>query len=601
MIRMLRNGWFKTAITGAFLAVIFVFAANWAAADVGSWQKGASIVPQSTTDFSSQSFKQSLANLASTNANFVTLIIPYYQSNTSSSDLHPGWNTPTDQSLIDGITAAHNLGLQVNLKVHLEAYDNSWRANINASDRSAWFAAYNQMLLRYGRIAQANGVKQFTVGAELINMASTWTNSSNTQNWSNMIKNLRGVYSGKLTYSANWGCCGWSDEKNNIGFWSDLDIAGVSAYYELGSDYYNNSPEALIQQWENVNRNDITPFANRVGKPVVFTEVGYKSVTGAHVRPWEYYMGGPADQVEQANNYEALFSYWNTQPFMQGVQLWDWKSNPNAGGSGDTDYTPQNKQAQQVMTKWFSGSGSPPPTTGGGIITTDFGSSATASPNPVSQGQPTTVTAQVTNNGGVVNNAIVDVEIYSSGGQLMLQRIFENQTFNAGQFQAYNFGWTPSSVGTYTVKIGVFNSSWSTLYNWQDTAGTITVGSGGTTPPPSNPPPSPPTNPPPPPPPTTGQIDIWWPSNGSTVIGAQPFKALLTNSDIGNYRMYWQVDGGQLNEMYNSNEDWPHKEAWVDVSGWSWNGAGPYTINFVAKDSSGNTLAQRQIIISVAR
>lgn len=86
-------------------------------------------------------------------------------------------------------------------------------------------------------------------------------------------------------------------------------------------------------------------------------------------------------------------------------------------------------------------------------------------------------------------------------------------------------------------------------------------------------------------------ISIWWPTNGSSVTGVQPFKAAIDNMPISNYSMYWQVDGGQLNQMADSLADSPHKEMNVDVSAWIWKGNGPYQINFVAKDSSGNTIS----------
>jgi len=93
-------------------------------------------------------------------------------------------------------------------------------------------------------------------------------------------------------------------------------------------------------------------------------------------------------------------------------------------------------------------------------------------------------------------------------------------------------------------------------------------------------------------------INIWWPSNGSSVSGVQPFKAEVGNMALNNYSMYWQVDGGQLNQMADNVD---HKEASVDLSGWSWKGSGPYTINFVAKDNSGNTLSTNSSNITVSQ
>jgi hypothetical protein len=63
--------------------------------------------------------------------------------------------------------------------------------------------------------------------------------------------------------------------------------------------------------------------------------------------------------------------------------------------------------------------------------------------------------------------------------------------------------------------------------------------------------------------------------------------------------MFWQVDGDRLNQMYTSFEDYPHKEAWVNVSGWNWRDNNLYLVNFVAKNKSGQTLGEKAVVISV--
>jgi aryl-phospho-beta-D-glucosidase BglC (GH1 family) len=91
---------------------------------------------------------------------------------------------------------------------------------------------------------------------------------------------------------------------------------------------------------------------------------------------------------------------------------------------------------------------------------------------------------------------------------------------------------------------------------------------------------------------TNAQLDIWWPTNGAHVSGTQPFKALIQTLTITEYKMFWQVDGGQLNEMANSTEAYPHKEANVDLSGWKWRGTGPYKVEFIAKDNAGKEISR---------
>lgn len=95
------------------------------------------------------------------------------------------------------------------------------------------------------------------------------------------------------------------------------------------------------------------------------------------------------------------------------------------------------------------------------------------------------------------------------------------------------------------------------------------------------------------------QLNIWWPANGVQVSGSQPFKAVLDGMDVSQYLMYWKVDAGQLNLMASNYADYPHKEALVDLSGWTWKGQGPYQVQFQAYDGTGNLIGVQTISISV--
>ena len=94
-------------------------------------------------------------------------------------------------------------------------------------------------------------------------------------------------------------------------------------------------------------------------------------------------------------------------------------------------------------------------------------------------------------------------------------------------------------------------------------------------------------------------IEVWWPTNGVELTGTQPFKGLLKNRHIGEYIMYWQVDGGNLNLMPDSYADYPHKEASADVTNWNWKGKGPYVLTFVAKTHGGEVIAARDVTIYI--
>lgn len=539
-------------------------------AAVSDWQQGASIIPKSPDDFSSDSFKQSVRDLKATGANSVSLIIPYYQSSLSSTDIAPGYNTPSDQSIVSAIQYIHSQGMQVMLKPHLDPYSGNWRSLINPPDRATWFRKYSDMLNHLGDIGQQNHAEVFCIGTELVSMATYRSNANNTVQWQNMITSLKKHYSGKLTYSSNWGpdWYAFSDEKNNIGFWPQLDYVGISAYFNL--DTNGTSYAELQSQWDSYRKADLDPLWNKYHKPIYFTEIGYRSVTGAHKTPWDYQLSGAVDQQEQANDYEALFKYWNNYSYIAGVQMWNWDSNPNVG-SNNTEYSPQNKLAEQTMTQWFGGSGgstpppnnppptnpppsNPPPTPG------TWNATVSASAGAVGEqlSLPITVSAPAT-----TNDAIIDVEIYYQSGAQIFQKYFEHQTISTNPLNL-SVQWTPPQQGGYTVKIGVFNNNWSQNYYWNDSAGTLTVSPAGT-PPPNNPPPNnpPPTNPPPTNPPPTNPP----PGNNVPTVNTLLAKVSGTSATISGTVNMNGGNGHVWFEYGTTPGSWPYKAGVQSVSG----------------------------------
>lgn len=338
-------------------AIAPVIPAPPARAAVSDWQQGATMVPMSPTDFGSAAFAQSLDNLASTGADFVTLVVPIYQSTLSSHDLGAGWDTPTDEALKLAIDQAHARGLKVMLKIHVETGGGEWRALIDAANRPAWYQAYGDWLVHYGSIAAAKGVEEYCLGAELSRMTASRFHADNASNWDAMITRVKSVYSGPLTYSAQRQ--GDMGEVDDIAFWGRMAHLGISGYYDLGSPA-TATVDQLKGDWNYINTTFIKPLYDKYQKPILFTEIGYRSYTGSHNEPWDHSKTGPYDEGEQARDYEAFLSYWNDYPYVVGVHWWDWSTNPAYGGQGNIDYTPQHKQAQSVLTNWYGGTATPP-------------------------------------------------------------------------------------------------------------------------------------------------------------------------------------------------------------------------------------------------
>jgi fibronectin type 3 domain-containing protein len=115
-----------------------------------------------------------------------------------------------------------------------------------------------------------------------------------------------------------------------------------------------------------------------------------------------------------------------------------------------------------------------------------FTSSATATPSSVAAGSSTSIQSKVTDTGSAaLSNANVEVQVFNASGAAVSTNVWSGQNFTGGQTQQYTYTWSvPASqaAGTYTVMIGVFDSTWATNYYWNSSAASIAVSAGATAP-----------------------------------------------------------------------------------------------------------------------
>lgn len=264
--------------------------------------------------------------------------------------MHRTSATASDSSLIWAIEQTRALGLRVTLKPYLDSEDGGWRADIDPADPDAWFAVYGAVITHYADLGRARGVDLLVIGSELIPMS---TNPEYEGRWRSLISDVRARFPGKITYSANWGGEGFPEEFPRVPFWDALDYLGLSAYFELSS---TGSPtvDDMVRRWGAWQREKLAPFQERWGKPVLFTEAGYRSVDGAARHPRLWQNSRSLDLQEQADCYQALFRAFTGVPWFAGVGFWNWNPDTRVSGS-DTDYHVQNKPALGIVAAWFGG------------------------------------------------------------------------------------------------------------------------------------------------------------------------------------------------------------------------------------------------------
>jgi hypothetical protein len=293
-----------------------------------------------------------LANLAVTGANWIGLIVSQYQDNISSTVIYSNDDTTlTDTELIHVITQAHNLGLKVMLKPHVDlAHDSThWRGQIGQGftdpEWITWFTSYQGFINHYAQLAQSYGVELFCVGTELS------ASQVKADNWRAVVTGVRSYYSGPLTYAANHG----DETYDKMTWWDAVDYIGVDAYYPLTSECDPTVVE-LKAAWQ-PHVSALNTLASTWSKSIIFTEIGYRSLDCTNIHPWDWQITGTIDLQEQADAYQAAFESLYTQPWFAGIYWWAWETDPFQGGPCDDGYTPYDKPAENVLRSWY---GAPP-------------------------------------------------------------------------------------------------------------------------------------------------------------------------------------------------------------------------------------------------
>ena len=311
------------------------------------FQKGMNFVAWTPDGYKNTNAVRSIDQLATLGVEWVGVVPTWYQEKVDSKEIFPLKDkTSSDESLVYAIRTLHDKKFKVMLKPHLDILkgEGKWRGDIGYAlqeDWQVWFDNYTAFILHYAELAKQEKVELFCIGTELTNVAI-----SQPAFWKELIKKVREVYKGPLTYAANW-----SEEFDAIEFWDELDYAGIDPYFPLVTSL-RPTVEQLKGAWEDWLKK-IEPWQKKIDKPVIITEIGYKSSVGANEEPWQHSPIGGVDLELQVNCYEALLETFWDKPWFYGVYWWYWGVHPNMGGNTDRGFTPQNKPAQEVVREWY--------------------------------------------------------------------------------------------------------------------------------------------------------------------------------------------------------------------------------------------------------
>lgn len=286
--------------------------------------------------------EKEVVNVSDVHANWVTLMPFAFVRDVDSPQVQYNNQRQWKGERIDGIKEVANLfrkqGIKVMIKPQLWMGHGSFTGHLEMKTEEAWRLfeeGYGKYIVDFAKAAEETGCEMFCIGTELNNFIK-----ARSVFWDSLISRVKKVYSGKLTYAENW------DSFDNVPFWPQLDYVGIDAYFPL-SDDEKFTVDALEKGWRK-HKKLITSVSGKVGKPVLFTEYGYRSSMYAAKEPWAE-LNNEVCLENQESALKALYNtFWNEKWFAGGF-LWKWYDNKNAGGADNADYTPQNKPAEKLV------------------------------------------------------------------------------------------------------------------------------------------------------------------------------------------------------------------------------------------------------------
>lgn len=274
-------------------------------------------------------------------ANTVALIPFIRQSSVRACDLQVDADY-SDTRIKKAIEIIHAAGMKVVLKPQFFV-SGSWAGEIESGSEAGWacwFKAYRQIMINYADISNQTGVEMLVVGTEL-------KKTELRPEWKSLITELRSHYPGQLSYVGH----SVSSVMRFSGV-EKLDSVAISFYHRLDSA---QSRQEMRASMKNV-ADSMKWFVKQFNIPFWIAEVGITSRVGAMENPWVWADSLPISTIPDTSLQADVLDGWLAAfsgDWHQGILVWNWYSDPKAGGIKDVDFTIQNKPAlKRVSCHW---------------------------------------------------------------------------------------------------------------------------------------------------------------------------------------------------------------------------------------------------------
>ena len=273
-------------------------------------------------------------------------IVPYsFMRSDSIPDYIPinNWaGSENDAGVVHSAFEARELGMTSMLKPQI-FFGRSWPGALEMKSEEDWnlfFDNYYRWIRHYAFLAEIHQIDMFCAGVEF-----SIATLNREDDWRKIFRKIRGLYQGQLTYASNWG-----EEFEKVGFWDELDFIGLNSYYPLSKND-NPTDEELRENFEKV-KNKIKKVHSKFGKPVVFTEIGFRSMD----MPWKNPHEDGDDSFNEEHQrrcYEIIFEGIQNEDWCKGILWWKFPSYLEYRGRENDAFTPNNKLTEETVKKWF--------------------------------------------------------------------------------------------------------------------------------------------------------------------------------------------------------------------------------------------------------
>ena len=251
------------------------------------------------------------------------------------------WFGEREKGILQYAKELQSSGVKVMVKPQIWIWGGQFTGYIEMDTEENWKtleSTYENFILTYAKAAQEAKAEIFCIGTELEKFIM-----NRPDYWNSLIKKIRNVYKGKLTYAANW------DEFKRVPFWNQLDYIGVDAYFPLSEE--KTPTVAQYEEGWKPHKTQIKSIQSKFKKPILFTEYGYRSVDYAGKEPWDSKrIQGAVNLQAQSNGLQAIYNQFWKEDWFAGGFIWKWfHRHDRVGGEKNNRFTPQNKPAEEIV------------------------------------------------------------------------------------------------------------------------------------------------------------------------------------------------------------------------------------------------------------